>query len=268
MEKDEQRRLLGQFVRAHRERIPPDASTGRRRTPGLRREELAARAGIGVTWCAWIEQGREINASPRALVRLAQGLALTPAERAYLFELAGRRDPDAHWPDPPIDAPESVRILVESLPQPAYVLDRAWNACCWNLHAERLFPESLGEGGEKNILRYMFTGPSARMLISDWAERAPRLLAEFRADYGRGLGDPRTNAIIDQLRAESPEFAEAWDAQAVAERAGGLRWYNHPLDGPCCFRQLTFHPTDRPDYKIVVLASVESGDYAPSRSIP
>jgi transcriptional regulator with XRE-family HTH domain len=265
MEKDEQRRLLGQFVRAHRERIPPDAPAGRRRTPGLRREELAARAGIGTTWCAWIEQGREIDASPHTLARLAQGLALTPAERAYMFELAGRRDPDAHLPDPPIDAPESVRILVEALPYPAYALDRAWNTCCWNPHAERLLTGSLGEVRQRNMLRYMFTEPSARKLVPDWAERARRLLAEFRADYGRRISDPRTNAIVDQLLAESPEFAEAWDAQAVTEREPGLRWFNHPLDGRCCFRQLTFNPTDRPDYKIVVLAPVASSEFTSTR---
>ena len=265
MEHDEQRSLLGQFVRAHRERMPPDASTGRRRTPGLRREELAARVGIGTTWCAWIEQGRDINPSPHALARLAQGLALTPVERAYMFELAGRRDPDAHWPDPPIDAPESVRILVESLLHPAYALDRAWNACCWNSPAERLLTGWLGETEEKNLLRNMFTEQTIRTLVPDWAERARRVVAEFRADYGHHLGDPRTNAIINQLRAESPEFAEAWDGQAVTEREGGLRWFDHPLDGRCCFRQLTFNPTDRPDYKIVVLAPVESGDNMPSR---
>ena len=154
----EQRRLLGQFVRAHRERIPPDSPTGRRRTPGLRREELAARAGIGTTWCAWIEQGRDVNASPHVLARLAEALTLTRAERAYLFELAGRRDPDTHWPEPPTDAPVSVRTLVEFLPQPSYGLDRAWNACCWNSYAERLFTDWLGKGRQKNLLRYMFVG--------------------------------------------------------------------------------------------------------------
>jgi transcriptional regulator with XRE-family HTH domain len=260
---NEQRRLLGQFVRAHRERIPPDSSTGRRRTPGLRREELAARAGIGTTWCAWIEQGRDVNASPHALARLAEALALTRAERAYLFELAGRRDPDAHWPETPTDAPASVRTLVESLPQPAYGLDRAWNACCWNSGAAHLFTGWLGQGRQKNLLRYMFTEPSARALVPDWAERASRLLAEFRADYGRSLDDPRTNAIVDQLRAQSQEFSDAWDAQAVADREGGLRRFDHPVDGLLCFRQLTFSPADRPDYKLVVLAPIDRGDFVP-----
>ena len=89
----DQRRLLGAFVRAHRERLRPEGAAGRRRTPGLRREELAARAGISITWCTWIEQGRDVKASPHALARLALALMLSRAERAYLFELSGVRDP-------------------------------------------------------------------------------------------------------------------------------------------------------------------------------
>src|SRR5271154_7538117 len=90
----DQRRLLGDFVRAHRERLAPESPTGRRRTPGMRREELAAKAGMSATWCAWIEQGREVQASPEALGRLARALELSRAERAYLFELSERRDPE------------------------------------------------------------------------------------------------------------------------------------------------------------------------------
>ena len=95
----DQRRLLGAFVRAHRERMQPTAAAGRRRTSGLRREELAARAGISATWCTWIEQGRPVQASPEALGRIAHALALSRAERAYLFDLAGRLDPEG-GPDP------------------------------------------------------------------------------------------------------------------------------------------------------------------------
>jgi transcriptional regulator with XRE-family HTH domain len=90
----DQRRLLGEFIRAHRERARPVEASGRRRTPGLRREELAAKAGISATWCAWIEQGRPVQASSEALDRLARALSLSRAERDYLFELAGRSDPD------------------------------------------------------------------------------------------------------------------------------------------------------------------------------
>ena len=96
----DQRRLLGDFVRAHRERLSPEAPAGRRRTPGMRREELAAKAGMSATWCAWIEQGREVQASPEALGRLARALVLSRAERTYLFELSGRRDPELAASDP------------------------------------------------------------------------------------------------------------------------------------------------------------------------
>jgi transcriptional regulator with XRE-family HTH domain len=154
---EEQRRLLGRFIRSHRERVAPSVPTRRRRTPGLRREELAALAGIGVTWCAWIEQGRDIRVSPEALARLATALALTPAERGYLFELAGRRDPDAPRSEPMPQAPRSVRALVEAQAHPAYGLDRVWNACCWNAAAEHLFGGWLGPGKQKNLLRYAFT---------------------------------------------------------------------------------------------------------------
>src|SRR5689334_13951373 len=103
----DRRKLLGAFIRAHRERVRPDTGLppGRRRTPGLRREELAARAGISATWCAWIEQGRDVQASPEALARMAEALALSRAERAYLFQLATRLDPDAPGETATEDAP-------------------------------------------------------------------------------------------------------------------------------------------------------------------
>jgi len=135
----DQRRLLGDFVRAHRERVAPEAPTGRRRTPGMRREELAAKAGMSATWCAWIEQGREVQASPEALGRLARALELSRAERAYLFELSGRRDPELEASDLTPEAPASLRAIVAALEDPAYGLDPLWNACCWNTAAEELF---------------------------------------------------------------------------------------------------------------------------------
>lgn len=257
MEPTKQRRLLGQFVRAHRERMQPDGHANRRRTPGLRREELAARAGIGTTWCAWIEQGRDVKASSEALSRLAVALALTQAERAYLFELAGRRDPDLPVATGVSDAPDSIRTLVQSLSQPAYGLDRVWSACCWNAAAARLFDGWLGAGRQKNLLRYVFVDATARSLIVDWEERSYRLLAEFRADYGRRLTDPRTHALVDALRRDSPDFAAAWNIQSVAGREGGPRHFHHPEDGALCFEQHTFSPAERPDYKLVVLTPVE-----------
>lgn len=247
-----QRRLLGEFVRAHRERIKPAAPGGRRRTPGLRREELAARAGISVTWCAWIEQGRPVQASPEALGRLAAALALTGAERAYLFELAGRIDPDdAHgWSEA---APASLVAAVQAVAHPAYGLDRLWNACCWNAAAASLFCGWLDGTHQRNLLRFMFVKEEARTLIPNWQDRARRLLAEFRADFGHTHRDPRVQAFIAGLKTESPLFARLWDGQSVQHRTGGMRTFNHPGRGRVAYDQHSFSPTDRQDFKLVLL---------------
>lgn len=253
-----QRRLLGEFVRAHRERLTPSPGDGRRRTPGLRREELADRARISATWCAWIEQGRDIQASPQALDRLARALDLTRAERSYLFELAGRRDPALPAPAPVQDAPESLIAAVAAIASPAYGLDGLWNACCWNAAAGRLFKGWLSDDCQRNLLRFMFVDPAARKLIPKWKQRAVRLLSEFRADYSRGLNDPRLREMVDGLRRDSPLFETAWHAQSVSEREGGLRAFSHPDDGALQYRQHTFTPSERSDYKLVMLVPVAS----------
>ncbi len=274
----EQRRLLGDFIRAHRERAPA-ASGGRRRTPGLRREELAGAAGISATWVAWLEQGRPVQASPETLGRLARALALTHAERAYLFDLAGRHDGDAP-PEPQADVPPSLLALVRSVAHPAYALDRLWNACCWNGAASRLFSGWLDGKHQRNLLRFVFLSPAARTLIPEWEDRARRLLAEFRADYGHTFRDARIARFVDALRRESPLFARAWDEHGVQQRAGGLRTFTHPRRGRLAFEQYTFTPSERPDYKLVMLvparearhkttrSSTDDGDLRRSRSAP
>jgi len=252
----EQRRLLGAFLRAHRERLTPAAAGlpagGRRRTPGLRREEVAHLAGVSATWCTWLEQGREVSASAEALDRLAGALHLTPPERAYLFELAGRRDPAA--PPAAADAPASLSAAVARFQGPAYGLDRIWNAICWNGAAARLFAGWLG-GSEPNLLRFLFCDPNARGLVVEWPERARRVIAEFRADFSRNLGDLQMVRLIDGLKSQDATFAALWAEQAVLGREGGLRRFRHPEDGLLAFQQFTFHPAERPDCKLVLLTS-------------
>ncbi|MCJ2184986.1 hypothetical protein MTR62_20190 [Novosphingobium sp. 1949] len=208
-----------------------------------------------MTWCAWIEQGREIGVSSEALGRLARALALTPAERAYLFELAERRDPDAPAVLEAEQAPASVAALVDAVPHPAYALDRLWNACCWNAGAQALFVGWLGEGGaaEPNLLRYTFTSPAAQRLLPDWEERARRLLAEFRAHCAPMVNDAALEAFIDQMRIESPLFAAEWERQSVLAREGGERGFHHGEAGLRRYVQHTFSPAERPDYKVVIL---------------
>lgn len=249
----DQRRLLGAFVRAHRERLPPEGPSGRRRTPGLRREELAARAGISATWCTWIEQGRDVRASAPALGRLAHALMLSRAERAYLFELSGIRDPESLSADEIADAPASIRAAVDGVSYPAYGLDRLWNACSWNDAASRLFQGWLSEGCQRNLLAFVFLEAAARDLLPNWKERAARLLAEFRSDYGHSFTDPRARDLVERLSRESAFFRQSWDAQSVLEREGGPRSFHHPTDGLLRFTQHTFTPSERPGYKLVLL---------------
>ncbi len=265
----ERRHLLGAFLRRHRERLTPaeaglQGGSTRRRTPGLRREELAQLCGISPTWYSWLEQGRDVSVSPAALARLAEALHLTRAERGYLFEMTRKRDPDA----PPAGLmdrpPPSLLAALEAMTAPAYLLDRLWTAVGWNPAAERLFGGWLGQGGpsqggpnmgggERNLLRYVFLDPTARSFILDWDNRARRLLAEFRAETARHPEDPAVQALVAGLRRESTLFSRMWDDHGVLEREGGLRRFDHPLDGPLTLEQLTLRPGDRSAYALVML---------------
>ena len=254
---DTRRRTLGAFVRARRESIAPDAPGGRRRTPGLRREELAARAGIGTTWVSWIEQGRAVRASAETLARLAKALSLTRAERSYLFALGERRDPADPFSANIADAPSAITVLVEGLDWPAYGLDAAWRVCCANAAARHLFTGLFDEESQPNLLRYIFTSPQARSLLPDWGERCQRVMAEFRRDYGRAMSDPRVAAVVEWLCENSEAFRAAWEQQAVRDRTGGMRVFEHPQDGLLHFTQHTVAEVERGDFRLVVLKPVE-----------
>lgn len=250
-------RALGEFIRAHRERLSPQAvglpPGPRRRTPGLRREEVAQLCGVSPTWYTWIEQGREVSASADALARIAVALRLSRAERAYLFELAAQRDP-AEPEFAASDVPDTLVAAVQLIATPAYVLDRQWNALAWNDAAAALFIGWLdGERDERNLLRFTFASPAARALIVDWETRARRLVAEFRADTIRHLNDAPTRALIDSLLAESDAFAHYWASQNVGEREGGERAFDHPREGRVVYQQMTLKPAHREDLKLVVL---------------
>ncbi|OFA06146.1 helix-turn-helix transcriptional regulator [Duganella sp. HH101] len=249
---------LGEFIRAHRERTLPDSvglpGGGRRRTPGLRREELAQLCEVSPTWLTWLEQGREVQASGKMLARLAEVLRLSAAERAYLFSLADRLDP--HHDDGG-SAEEALDAIVAAVGAPAYILDRQWDAVAWNPQAARLFAGWLAprpqSSSRPNLLRYMFLSPAARELIVDWPERARRLVAEFRADIGRHAGEQALAALIAELSGASATFAELWTLQDVVGREGGLRRFRHPQQGELSFNQVTLHLAKRHDLKLVML---------------
>jgi len=257
--------LLGEFLRAHRAALSPQEAglpqRLRRRTPGLRREEVAQLCGISPTWYTWIEQGRTGAVSAQTLDALAQGLHLGVAERAYLFELAGRADPVR-----PSAAPaESLQLdaLVQAIRTPAYVLDQHWNAIAWNRPAAALFSDWLGGAGKAgraagavpaapNLLRYVFLNPGARRFLLDWEERAWRLAAEYRADVPTLRDDPLRGALVDELCAASDEFAAAWRSQQVLARDGGHRSFR-VREGVLHFEQHILRVARQPELRMTVL---------------
>jgi transcriptional regulator with XRE-family HTH domain len=250
-----QRRVLAGFLRAHRERIDP-SSHGlaglRRRTPGLRREEVAQLCGLSVTWYTWIEQGRDVSVSPAALARLARGLCLSRAERSYLFELAGKADPD-QFQLIADEVPAPVLACVDAITAPAYILDRCWTARRWNAKAARLFGGWLDSGGEPNLLRYIFLRPEARALICEWETRARRVAAEFRAATTGHVDDPDLRRLVDDLARDSADFAQCWEAHGVLAREGGERVFNHPTDGLLRYQQISLTLAGWPDFRLTML---------------
>ncbi len=264
-----QAHLLGDFLRARRATLQP-LELGlpqhtRRRTPGLRREEVAQLCGISATWYTWIEQGRTAAVSAATLVALAQGLHLTQAERASLFELAGRVDPAPPGRSVALGG-EELAGLVRAIRTPAYVLDRYWNAIEWNAPAAQLFRDWLGgapnarrraPGGEPpNLLRYVFLRPEARTFLLDWDDRAQRLVAEFRADTPQLRDDPLRSALVAELSQTSREFAAGWRAQRVLARDGGRRSFRAGRGRILHFEQHILRVVRRTDLRMTVLVPV------------
>ncbi|HEV2704212.1 MAG TPA: helix-turn-helix transcriptional regulator [Steroidobacteraceae bacterium] len=249
--------MLGEFLRARRESLrPPELGLPqrqRRRTPGLRREEVAQLCGISPTWYTWIEQGRTAAISPATLVALSQGLHLTPAERAYLFEIAGRLDPAP--PGPALTDGQELSGLLQAIRTPAYVLDQYWNALHWNRAAAQLFGDWLTMP-TPNLLRYVFLHPRARGLLLDWEERARRLVAEFRADMPRMRDDPQRSALVEELSRGSREFASGWHSQQVLVRDGGRRSFRAARGGVAHYEQHILRVVRRPDLRITVLVPI------------
>ncbi|NHC60541.1 helix-turn-helix transcriptional regulator [Paenalcaligenes suwonensis] len=249
------RKALGEFLRSVRERTRPEAlglpAGSRRRTPGLRREEVAQLCDISVTWYTWMEQGREIAISPTVCARLAGELRLGRAERQYLFELAECADPE-HG-ELLSQLPDGLEDCVRSIAAPAYILDRCWNVLARNEALLRLFDGWPDRNPVPNLLHYIFLDPAARSLVVDWEQRATRVVSEFRGDVGAHVDEPELHALLQSLLSTSPVFAQWWGRQTVVEREGGLRSFSHPEDGILHFRQYTFRLAIRPDCKLVML---------------
>jgi transcriptional regulator with XRE-family HTH domain len=256
---------LAAFLRARRDALRPTdvgLPVGRaRRTPGLRREEIAMLAGVSVTWYTWLEQGRPINASTDVLEALARALRLDEAGRDHLLALAAREPA----PSQPIDhAPDALVRLIRAMePAPAYVLGPRWEFLAWNRNQALLYPgiERLA-GAECNLLWAVFADPATRALIADWPDQAQRILAEFRAGTARLRSDPHVVELIDRLAATSEEFSNWWREADVASFRTRLRRYEHPRAGTLVFEYQQLTPSEWPTLRVVCQLPVPGDDSA------
>jgi transcriptional regulator with XRE-family HTH domain len=251
---DARRVEFGDFLRSRRAKLTPK-TVGlpigrRRRTAGLRREEVAELAGIGVDWYIRLEQGRTVNPSVTTIDALARALKLSKAEHAHLRMLARDADMRAFVVE---TVPETIRRMLDGLNQPAYVTGRRWDLLAWNAAAEEVFGFGRLREEDRNILLTMFTNPRTRKLFgSSWAEEAKRMVAQFRASHDVWAGDAAFNTLLAQLRQGSPEFARWWAAHEVRGTAAGRKTLNHPKKGVLQFEYTSFQANDDPGLKLVI----------------
>ncbi|GHK03647.1 transcriptional regulator [Streptomyces sp. Y2F8-2] len=191
-------------------------ASGRRRTPGLRREEVAVLAGVGTSWYTWLEQGRDINVSESVLGAISGALRLNPAEEIYLYRLAGLKTPDVgQGADGGPDDPQRLAEIVNHwFPNPALVRDRCWNILAANSAVAEFLGFS-GPGG--NILVEFFTDDTCRSRYAGADALARSTVARFRSDVADCFGQPEIERVLDELNERSPEFARLWSSHEVLE---------------------------------------------------
>ena len=233
----------------------------RRRTQGLRREEVALLANVSVSWYTWLEQGRPINASIDVIDALARALLLDPVERDHLLALSGYPNRAAIKPGRD-QAPDAVIRILESLaPSPAYVLGPRWDFLAWNAPFECLYPQVSTLAPEVcNLVWVMFGEPSARTLIGDWESEARRVLSQFRAESLPVRDDPAVANMVEALRASSNEFDAWWSRHDIGGFESHRRVFHHRVAGRLEFITQQLIPAGDPDLRIVVHLAIDGDD--------
>lgn len=255
---------LGAFLKDRRAKLDPAAlgfPMARRRTPGLRREEVAQRASVSVTWYTWLEQGRGGAPSADVLERVASALMLTAAEREHLFFLGLSRPPDVHYTTPEPVTPRLQRMLDSLELSPAFVKTPAWDIVAWN-HAAATVLTDYGTlpPRQRNILRLLFDNPHARTISPFWESHARLVVASFRLETSRAGTSENARALVDELRRSSPEFASMWLANDVSTFGEGIKHLAHPITGPLALKYSSFSIDDHPNLGLVIYTPATPAD--------
>jgi hypothetical protein len=247
---------LAAFLRSRRARISPEQvglpRGTRRRTPGLRRGEVALLAGVSPEWYTWLEQGRDIHVSVQVLESLASVLQLDANERAHVFLLALRQPPPVETFSPPAISPAVQQFLDQLGTTPACAVDARLNIVAWNkAHCVVFGSHATLSERERNLIWRLFT-PPMRQRNEEWEELARVYLAQFRAGYGRFINDPWWAEQIAELNRISPEFRELWARHDVLNVSEGRKTMHHPLAGELTFDFLWFQTVDSRDLRLLI----------------
>ncbi|MBV8664101.1 MAG: helix-turn-helix domain-containing protein, partial [Hyphomicrobiales bacterium] len=249
--------LLGTYLRDRRARLDPAAfgfPPERRRTLGLRREEVAQRANISPTWYTWLEQGRGGAPSADVLDRIARALMLTDIEREHLFLLGLGRPPEVRYRKDKDVTPRLQRVLDALDPSPAVIRTAIWDVVAWNRAATVMLMDygSLPPD-QRNILRFMFLDPRARASQYDWESVARFVLGAFRVDAARAGAAAEVAPLVDELCRLSPEFKAMWSDNEVRGPQGeAVKHIRHPKLGSLAFQYSAFAVDGRTDLTMVV----------------
>ncbi len=252
---------LAAFLKDRRTRLDPASFgfSGRRRTPGLRREEVAQRANISPTWYTWLEQGRGGAPSADVLNRIAKGLLLTEAEREHLFMLGLGRPPEVRYRGVEGVSPRLQRLIDTLDASPAIVRTATWDVVAWNRAARVVLTDySTLPEGERNILRFMFLSPHIRARQHDWQNLARFVVGAFRADAARAGAVSQVRELVDELCSASPEFAALWRENGVLSHGDGTKRLKHPELGDIELEYSGFAVDGRPDLSLTVYNPVDS----------
>ncbi len=256
---------LGAYLMDRRARLDPATlgfSLVRRRTPGLRREEVAQRAHVSATWYTWLEQGRGGAPSADVLSRIAHALMLTDAEREYIFLLAFGRPPEVKFQAVDGVTPRLQRVLDSLEWSPAYVKTSTWDVVAWN-HAAAVVLTDYGAlpPGQRNILRLIFGNPRMPNTMPNWESDARFVVAAFRADAARAGASADSRALVEELSRISPAFDTMWRENTVSSAYGEHpKQVRHPVVGPIALEYSAFAVDGRPDLGMVIYSPATPED--------
>lgn len=263
---DAENNRLGDYLRDCRARLDPVAlgyPAGRRRTTGLRREEVAGRANISPTWYTCLEQGRGGAPSAEVLERLARALMMTDAEREMLFLIAFGRPPEGRYHPQDGITPRLQHILDALDPNPAVIKTATWDIIAWNRAAVRVLSDYPNlPPPERNMLRFIFLNPVVRAAQPDWEGAARALVAAFRADIARAGAQDEAQALIDELSRKSAAFDAMWRGNEAPSRSERPKHLLHPVLGPISFEHTALSVDGRNDLTMIVYYPATEADAA------